>query len=302
MSTPDLEAFTVSRDSLSLHAVRSRPRPDDVRPPLLFVHGYPDSHRTWDRQLAAFGGQRPVAAFDLRGTGRSDAPTEARGHRFDRHLADIDAVVDAVSGGRGRVHLIGHDWGGALAWLYASDPARAGRLASLTVLAAPHPDYLHELLRRRLARHTLGDLAFVARQLRRSWYMFAFQVPGVAERIWARDPAKIWINAHRASLSEAEAEAACDRETVLRDGTGLLGIYREAFRRRATLPPPPVEVPTALIVPDRDLALLPELYDNTGDHVRDLEVHHLDANHWVQMERPAEVNAILADFVARHDG
>lgn len=296
-----LEALAVEGDGVTLHVVRSPARAGDAAP-ILFVHGYPDSHRTWERQLEALGSARPVAAFDLRGTGRSSAPQGRRGHRFDRHLGDLERVIDRLVGPGGQVHLVGHDWGGALAWLFASDPGLARRLRSLTVIAAPHPDFMHALLRRRLRRHSLGDLAFVARQLRRSWYMFAFQIPGLAERVWARDPAALWVKVHRASISRAEAEAAVDHETVLRDGTGLLGIYREAFRRRPVLPPPRIEVPTALIIPTRDLALLPELYDNAGEFVPDLETHYLDANHWVHLELAERVNAIVGDFVARHDG
>ncbi|MCB9565843.1 MAG: alpha/beta fold hydrolase [Myxococcales bacterium] len=304
----DLETLWVESGEVRLHVRRSQAGQPGA--PILFVHGYPDSWRTWELQLADLGIDHPVAAFDLRGAGRSSPPADPEGFSIPRVLPDFIAVIDALVGPEGQVHLVGHDWGAVLGWSMASSPEHARRLRSYTAIAGPHPDYASALLRARLRRHSLADLRFVADQLRRSWYIFAFQIPGLAEAMLRRDPLGESIRAHRRGGVPASQAASCvDPETIVADTTGMLGLYRQAGRRLADQvrgrevvgPPPPVEVPTLMIVPRRDFALSPLLYDNVGDFVPDLELRYLDANHWVHRELPEAVNRLIRRFVERHE-
>ena len=163
-----LVSSRLERGDVNLHVVASRGDPHERRAPVLFLHGYPDTHATWSRQLEGLASMHPVAAFDMRGVGDSSAPVAADGLRIARYLDDIEAVIDRVAGPEGQVHLVGHDWGGALGWQFAADPARAARLRSYTAIAAPHAGSAMALFRERLRRHNLADLALLADQLRRS--------------------------------------------------------------------------------------------------------------------------------------
>ncbi|MEZ4384266.1 MAG: alpha/beta fold hydrolase [Nannocystaceae bacterium] len=303
-----LESLLIDGPEGQLHVMRSPGPAPAERPPILFAHGYPDSWRTWIRQLEALGRDRPVAAFDLRGAGRSTPPTSTAGFAIDRVLPDFIAVIDALVGPAGQVHLVAHDWGGALAWALASEPTYARRLRSLTTVAGPHPDLFFAVLRDRLRSGRLADLRFVAGQLRRSWYMFAFQVPGLAEAMFRRDPVGQSIRAHRrGGVPRDEVADHVDPETIVADTTGILGLYRQAFRdlvrgRRRARRPSRITTPTLAIVPRQDMALAPQLYDNLPEYVDALDLRYIDANHWAHAQRPEIVNGLIAAHVAAHDG
>ncbi|WP_293275191.1 alpha/beta fold hydrolase [Nannocystis sp.] len=307
-----LEHSVVERGDARLHVVRSRVAPHERRAPLLFVHGYPDTHATWSRQLEGLAAMHPVAAFDLRGVGASTIVGEPRAAtRMARYVEDIEAVIDHVAGPGGQVHLVGHDWGGVLAWQFAGDPERAGRLRSLTVIAAPHGAAALAMLRARLRRHSLADLAVVAEQLRRSWYLFLFQLPKIPELYLGRDPVRTWVGAHRrGGVPRGDPELADIDPAWARSAlVALLPLYRQMFARTTLRElhelrkggPRTITTPVCLVVPQRDLALTPELYENIAEFVPELERHDIDDNHWVHRSRAAEVNQIVHDFVARHE-
>lgn len=300
------EHVFVARDDVSLHVVRSRPWPRDAgRAPVLFLHGYPDTSDTWSLQFAALAGDHPVAAFDQRGVGRSTAPSGPNGYAFARHLGDIEAVIDELAGPEGQVHLVAHDWGGALAWMFAEQPRYARRLRSLTLSAGPHP----RLYMRRLARAARSrEFGLLLDQLRKSWYMFAFQLPWLPERLITRQFPGVWIASLRAGgvPKEDPILREFDAEGTLKAALAPLALYRQGLPssvagllRRESSAPPTIEVPTCLIVPTRDFALRPELYDDVPEVAPDLEVHRIDANHWVHRERADEVTQILQAFLRR---
>ena len=108
----------------------------DMKPLMVFVHGFPDFWYTWRNQIQAFSADYQVVALDLRGYDLSDRPEGVENYKFPVLLEDIRAVIDAESNGR-KVILIGHDWGAALSWLFAGqNPALVERLV---VLSVPHP-------------------------------------------------------------------------------------------------------------------------------------------------------------------
>lgn len=298
-----LESVVVERGDVRLHMVRSKVAdPHERRAPVLFLHGYPDSHATWSRQLEGLAPMHPIAAFDQRGVAGSSAPHGPEGYRLSRHLDDIDAVIDELVGPDGQVHLVGHDWGAVLGWFFAGDRVRARRLCSYTAIAGPHPMAMRTMLRDRLLRHRLADLALLADQVRRSWYIFLFQVPGLPELYLGRDPVGMWIRVHRAGgVRRDDPELQTIDERLARSTLiPPLALYRQALRG-AMDPPRTIEVPVCLIVPLRDMALTPELYDKVPEYVPDLEQHRIDDNHWVHRSRASEVNQILHDFISRHE-
>lgn len=298
-----LESVAIERGDVRLHMVRSRVSdPHERRAPVLFLHGFPDSHATWSRQFEGLAPMHPIAAFDQRGVGGSSEPYGPEGYRLSRYLDDIDAVIDELVGPEGQVHLVGHDWGAVLGWFFAGDRHRARRLRSFTAIAGPHPAAMRALLRDRLLRHRLADLLLLGDQLRRSWYIFFFQLPGLPERFLGRDPVGTWIKIHRAGgLRRDDPELQTIDERLARS-TLLppLALYRQALRGAVEVPRT-IDVPVSLIVPLRDMALTPELYDKVPEFVPELEQHRIDDNHWVHRTRASEVNQILHDFISRHE-
>lgn len=302
----ELERHTVDRGDARLAVVLRRGEPGRV--PLLFVHGYPDTHATWSYQLEGLAAEHPVAAFDLRGVGDSVITGEPRAAtRMPRYLDDIEAVIDHVAGPQGQVHLVAHDWGGALAWMFAADPARAARLRSLTVIAAPHGGAALAMFRARLRRHSLVDLARLAEQVRRSWYLLLFQLPWLPEKYLGLDPVRTWVGAHRqGGVPRGDPElTGVERAQALNNLVGLLPLYRQMFAREtvraARSGPQTIDVPVSMVIPLRDLALTPELYEFLPQFVPRLEEHRIDDNHWVHRSRATEVNQIIGDFVTRHE-
>jgi pimeloyl-ACP methyl ester carboxylesterase len=112
---------------------------DPQRPPILLVHGFPDTHRVWDTVAAGLARDHYVIRYDVRGAGASIRPTALAAYHLDRLADDLFAVADAVSPDR-PLHLAGHDWGSIQSWHAATDPRAANRIASFTGPAWTTPD------------------------------------------------------------------------------------------------------------------------------------------------------------------
>lgn len=286
---------------------RALDEPGSDKPTLIFAHGFPDSHSTWAEQVEAFRHDYHVAAFDLRGVGASTAPREAAGYRIDRVLPDFAAVIDFMVGPAGKVHLIGHDWGGLLGWRFVSEPRYAARLHSFTAIAGPHPDLAFTLNRDRLLSLSPAQWREAAIQNAKSWYIWFFQLPLVPEALISLAPEHWWQFAHRlGGARSGDPVLAADRREVLATTLKPLNLYRQMVRTMLLegpkLPTRPIQVPCQVIIPDQDIALQPSVYTSLSKFVTDLEVHHLDANHWVHRDKPAVVNDLIRSFLVRHPG
>ncbi len=161
-----LDGFT--RDGLHFTVDDDGPRDGDV---VVLLHGFPTDRTSW-RHVAPLlhaAGLRTLAP-DQRGYAEGARPPGRTAYRLEELVADVLALLDAA--GVERAHVVGHDWGGALAWLLAGN--HPDRVASLTVLSTPHPAALSRALK------SDGE------QRRKSWYILAFQVPWLPERLLAR--------------------------------------------------------------------------------------------------------------------
>src|SRR3954447_16297698 len=136
--------------------------------PVLLLHGWPDTGDLWQHQVPALtaAGYRVITP-DLRGFGRSGKPTDLAAYAPPVMVGDVLGVLDAL--GIESAHLVGHDWGAAIAWMTAA--LAPGRVASITAMSVGHP----------AALRSAG-----LRQREKSWYMLLFQFTGVAER-WLSD-------------------------------------------------------------------------------------------------------------------
>lgn len=260
-------------------------------PLLVLLHGFPEFSYSWRHQmpvLAAAGFH--VVAPDMRGYNRSEKPAGISAYRVEVIAADIEALIRHA--GAERATVVGHDWGGAIAWqMPVQYPQRVERLV---VLNAPHP--------RRFVR-----AVFSSSQLLRSWYIFAFQAPLIPEavfrafdfaligRIFKTDPVR------PGAFTDADIrhyKRALGQPGAL---TAAINYYRAAVRRdprqaarTATL----ISCPTLLIWGERDRALGVNLSVGLERWVPEIRVARIpDASHWVQNDAPARVNELLLDFL-----
>jgi pimeloyl-ACP methyl ester carboxylesterase len=256
---------------------------------LLFLHGFPEFWYSWRHQLAEFGRDHRAVALDLRGYNDSDKPSARRAYQIKHLIADVAAAIDQL--GEKPAILIGHDWGGAIAWLFAQH--HPALLSRLVIINAPHPARFFDEIRHR-------------RQWHKSRYMFLFQLPFVPERQMTRDGAAALMPLYRRHATNPDAFSDQDvqifRQAFLKPGVARAAInyYRKplAFYRVARQAGP-IEVPTLLIWGDRDPYLGVRLSEGTDGYVRDLTVRHFpNAGHFVHEERAAEVNAEIRAFLA----
>ena len=271
---------------------------DEDAPLVVLLHGFPEFWYSWRHQIPvlADAGFRVVAP-DMRGYNRSEKPRGVGSYRMDELVGDVAALVDHFDAER--AHVVGHDWGGGIAWETAV--RRPDVVDKLAVLNAPHLGRFREVL----ARGT--------KQWRRSSYMFWFQVPRLPETLLgARDCAGV-----ASLLQETASEDTFDetdlrryREAACRPGalTAALNYYRAVFRdglreeARAALggerPDREVRVPTLLVWGERDPALGVELAEGLEAWVPDLRVERLpEATHWVQNDAPERVGELLVEFL-----
>lgn len=277
----------VDSDGVRIHVVEQGPEDGT---PVLFLHGFPEFWWSWRHQLdaCAAAGYRAVA-MDLRGFGDSDRPQEVSAYAIPNSLADVHAVVDTLGG---RVALVSHDWGGALGWAYAT--FFGAHVERNVVMNLQHPN-------------TYARLAHNFEQLQKSWYMFVFQFDGVAEDVLSRNGYELlraWFY-DTASVRFSEDVIARYIEVFSRPGALTAGLnwYRANIDPAAFLGQrpgmPPVECPTMVLWGLDDAYLSFELGRRSGEHVTGpFALHALaDTGHWIQQERPDEVNALLLAFL-----
>lgn len=254
---------------------------------VVMLHGFPECWYSWRHQIAALAPSYDVIAPDLRGYNE----TENSGpYDTDTLQEDVLALFDEI--GAERVHLVAHDWGGAIAWLLAM--YHPERLRSLTVCNLPHPSLFQKGMRR-------------PRQLARSWYVGFFQVPWLPERMLAaRDYQMLARGLIRdcrpGTFSREDIQFYLDSWRAY-GLSGGINWYRALLRHPRPLPeaPPLVQTPTLMIWGEDDRALGKELTIGTGEYVRRLHLEYLPGiSHWVQQEAPAEVNRLIAEHITAY--
>ena len=280
-----LEHHTVATNGVHLHVVQAGP----VDGPLvILLHGFPEFWYGWHQHIVPFAeaGYR-VWVPDQRGYNLSDKPKGIAAYQVDQLARDVVGLIDAA--GRDKAFLVGHDWGAAVAWWTAlQHPARVQKLAVANV---PHPAVL--------VRHLRSSFG----QLRKSWYIFFFQIPRVPERIIRRDN---WAFGVRSLLGSSrkgtftDADIALYRAAWAQPGamTGMVNWYRAAVQHQPKLGGKlRITVPTLVIWGALDRFLDAAMAQPSVDLCDDGRlVMFPDATHWVQHEEATKVNALLQDF------
>jgi pimeloyl-ACP methyl ester carboxylesterase len=252
------------------------------------LHGFPEFWYGWRRQIQplADAGLR-VWAPDQRGYNLSDKPRGTAAYRFDELANDVLGLIDAA--GVDKCYLAGHDWGAAVAWWVAL--RYPDRLHKLAILNVPHPAVMKQTL--------LSSLA----QLRRSWYMFFFQTPFLAEAILRNND---WEAMVRMLLSDSKSgsftleDIERYRQAWWRKGaiTSMLNWYRAAIQ----MPPDMsgdlrIRVPTLMLWGAQDIALSREMAQPSLDLCDEGKLVFFESSsHWVQLDESESVNKHLVDF------
>jgi pimeloyl-ACP methyl ester carboxylesterase len=251
-------------------------------PPVLLLHGFPDSHRLWRHQVPALrdAGLR-VLAPDLRGFGESTMPKAVDDYALMLVVQDIVALLDAL--GVERTHVVCHDWGAAAGWVLASlHPQRVEQLVALSV---GHPN---------------ATLQAGLDQREKAWYMLLFQFEGVAEELLQRDDWRLMRDFARHHAECEQWIADLSRPGAL---TAALNWYRaNAHPKRLLGPPrllPNVQAPTLGIWSSDDRYLVEASMARSGEFVDGpWRYERIEgASHWMQLDRPRLVNRLIVEFL-----
>ena len=250
-------------------------------PPILLIHGFPDTKRLWSKQSAELvdaGFQ--VVSYDQRGYGASDRPAEIDAYSIVFLAIDATAVLDAV--GAERAHVVGHDWGAAVAWATAAfAPDRVDHLVALSV---GHPSAF--------ATAGLG-------QREKSWYMLMFQFAPQAEQwLTMNDGANFRSWSSHPDFDAVFAELARDASL-----TPALNYYRANVGPDTLVGDPialpPIQAPTMGILGANDFALTEaQMTGSAAFCEHSFRFERIEgAGHWLPWETPDAVNALLLDFL-----
>ena len=274
-------------------------------PVLIFLHGFPESHRTWRHQIAHFSDRFRCIAPDQRGYRGSSKPQDVASYTPDKLIGDVFQLADAL--GVGQFTIVGHDWGGAIAWGTAIMGQMMGRVTRAVIANAPHPVGFSRLVwtnrhqressqYMRTFRDTAND------QLIRDFGLAGMLMKGFEGRDMGPDK------------MEPEERAALLQDWENRDAAfAMINWYRasplyvpamdepyEMPADKAPPPLPPLTLPTLVIWALDDLALPPENLDGLEDLVPNMTLAKVpDCGHFVPWEAPQAVNAAMEEFLGR---
>ena len=273
--------------------------PEDA-PPTIMLHGFPESHRTWRDLVPLMEDKVRMVMPDIRGYGASDKPQDVKDYATEILIGDIFALADALE--IDRFALVGHDWGGAMAW--AAALSGNPRITRLGIVNSPHPLIFQKSL--------VEDEA----QRAASQYMNAFRNPGMEASI-ARMGYDTFFDKSFAPHVDMTKVSAEERQNYIDDWsqpgamTAMLNWYRAS---KVVVPPPgitvdipdwthrafpKIKVPVRVVWGLEDTALLPVQLEGMGEVGDDVEVFPLPGvGHFAPWEAPAQVAAALKPFLA----
>jgi pimeloyl-ACP methyl ester carboxylesterase len=281
----ELEQRYIETNGIRLHVVQAGSKSGT---PVILLHGFPEFWYGWKAQVPALvnAGFRVIIP-DQRGYNLSDKPKGIKSYHLDELVKDVLGLIQTL--GYEKVNLVGHDWGGMVAWMLAYE--QPDRLQRMSILNAPHPLVVRRFLQRDFE------------QMRRSWYAFLFQLPWFPEIGMQADD---WRGAVRALRGSGKIDTFTNEDIVKykeawsRPGamTAMINWYR-ALRYPMKFPKEmKIRVPTLMMWGMKDAALTHRMARPSLDHVEDGKlIFFPEATHWVQHEAAEEVNHYLIDFL-----
>ena len=268
-------------------------------PLMVMIHGFPESWYSWRHQLRAFANSYECIAPEMRGYGQTDAPVGISNYTLEKLLDDVAGMIGCV--GHKTAIVVGHDWGGAVAWGLAL--TRPGLIDRLVVMNCPHLAVFR--------RHLLG---LDVRQLARSWYILFFQLPIIPDALLRAGNFVALRRAIRRTTVQKDAFTDADMDRMLAvfadrrySMTAAINYYRAAFRTLVFGPIPwlnnTISTPTLLLWGEQDRFLRKELTFDMDHLFHALVIRYIpDSGHWVQQEKPDLVNRYMREFLAAPSG
>lgn len=271
-------------------------------PALIFLHGFPESHRTWRHQIRHFSGRFRCIAPDQRGYRGSSKPQEVEAYTPDKLIGDVFALADAL--GVGAFTVVGHDWGGAIAWGAAYWGQANGRVSRAVIANAPHPAVFQRLLYTNPTQRAASQ------------YIRGFRDPANDALVREHGLTGLLLKEvkwDRPSTMEPEERDALLRDWQDRDAAfAMLNYYRASpidvptmdapFEVPPGWAPPPLPrltIPTLVIWAMDDLALPPENLEGLGEMIEPLTLVEVpECGHFVPWEAPEAVIAAMEDFLS----
>lgn len=252
-------------------------------PVVVLLHGHPQTAVAWEAVIPRLveAGYRCLAP-NQRGLSPRARPRRRRDYRMSELVDDVGALLETI--GAQRVHIVGHDFGGLVAWSFAA--GHPDRVASLTSLSSPHPRALQRAM-------------LTSRQGFESWYAYAYQLPRLPERFYlgrdrtgTRLARMLRAGGQRADFAERDAKVMTEPGRY----TAALNWYRAAPWSGRT---GPVRVPSMMVWSDRDKYILESTARRSQDYVNgSLRFEVLAGSHWIPDEKPGEVATLLIDWFA----
>jgi pimeloyl-ACP methyl ester carboxylesterase len=307
LTAPPIDHNTAEVNGVQLHYAKS-----GKGKLMLFLHGFPEFWYGWKNQLEEFGRDHLAVAPDMRGYNLSSEPAEVAQYSIPLLIEDVRALTAHLGADAKRKFvLVGHDWGGVVAWVYAM--AHPDTIEKLVIVNAPHPAIFQRELRENPA------------QQKASAYMLMFRGPEAEKTLSANNyqllvDAVLGAGLKQGFFTEADKKAYIEAWSQPGALTGGLNYYRAAqvgppagtegsagaapAAPASTAPPAApamkVSVPTLVIWGEQDTALLTGNLDGLEAYVPQLTIKRIpEGTHWVVHEKPSEVNRYIREFIAK---
>ncbi len=262
-------------------------------PLVVLLHGFPQFWYAWRHTIPELARYYKVVAPDMRGYGETEKPPHIEDYKSKTLYDDVAGLIHAL--GYEKAHLVGHDWGGAIALGVALNEPQV--IDHLVVLNAPHPAKYVKALKSNF------------RQMCRSWYVFFFQLPYLPEHLVRR---KWWINhfmrgwsIRKETFSDEDLKQYEQAINIPGAANAIINYYRAAIRatlkkRAGESAPRKIDVPTLLIWGEEDKALGKELtYNMDSLFTGPFHIEYIpNCSHWVNEEQPELVNQLILDFLS----
>ncbi len=275
----------IETNGIKLHVMEAGPQEG---PMILFLHGFPEFWYAWRKQLQYFADKGYlVVAPDQRGYNLSDKPQGVAAYKIDELAKDIIGLIDAY--GRKQIFLVGHDWGASVSWWVALKYPE--RIRKLVILNVPHPKVM--------AKHVFTDVE----QMKKSWYIFYFQIPGAVEHLAASTNYE-WVlqmittSANPGAFTPAELEDYLKAFAMPGAFSAMVNWYRAMVQTKQE-PPKSFEVtmPMILMWGDQDVAMLTQLADESMAYCKEgCLIKFPGTSHWIQHEQAQKINPLIEDF------
>ncbi|MFC3151809.1 alpha/beta fold hydrolase [Litoribrevibacter euphylliae] len=272
---------------------------DAKHPTILFLHGYPDCHKTWSHQVDTLKKRFQVVTFDMRGVGNSTWSAQRTAYRMNNMLADIEAVINEVVGKEGKVHLVGHDWGSVIGWSFISEAYYARRVLSYTSMSGPHLTLMLDWARRNLLSLEPGRMASALKQGVFSWYVYLFNIPVLPETIFKTMGKTIWktvLKKNGVAANDKYLDAT--QEDIEKICLNPINLYRQNPLNPPSMPSPKsITTPVQLIIPKEDKFISDQLFEFYDEYVVDLTRQSIQGKHWAHHSHKEEFNHLVEQFV-----